>query len=167
MRRQARLIAPLALACALALVGCQSPVARPPTPVAAPAAPTAALTSAPTAAPTAVPTDAAPTLAPTLAPTEAPTEAPTTAPTEAPTAAPSAPPAPTSPPLVSTIGAEILFLRGGTLTALDPATGAERALADGVGDFAATADGRLIAMVRGEGAAAEIWLAGRDGAGLR
>lgn len=151
MRRLSRLIAPLSLACALALTACQSPAAGPATPEAAPAASTAALALEPTVTP------AAPTEAPTVAPTAAPTEAPTAAPTEAPTVALPA----------ATLGAEILFLRGGQLVALDPATGAERTLADGVGDFAATPDGRQIAMVRGEGDAAEIWLVGRDGEGLR
>ncbi len=161
---------PIALiALALALTGCGGPAASVPPPSPAPtsaqlaAAPSA--TAAPTAAPAASPTAS---LAPTSAPTAAPTTAaPTTAPTAAPQALPTAAAQATAPQPGPGLGGEILFLRGGALVALDIATGGERALADEVSSFAATADGRLLAVVRGAGAAAEIWLMGRDGSGLR
>ncbi|KAB8145205.1 hypothetical protein F8S13_05085 [Chloroflexia bacterium SDU3-3] len=166
----------------LALVGCGT-------------APAAALPSAPAAAPAAaaVATSAPPTLAPaTAAPTAAPQ--PTAAPTAAAqaaqptaTAAPPAPsatlaPTPTKQQLVGgqpgeasapaaapapTGRSEILFLRAGALTALDPQAGSERVIAEGVSDFAAARGADLIALVRGAGQQAEIWVVRRDGSGLR
>jgi dipeptidyl aminopeptidase/acylaminoacyl peptidase len=62
--------------------------------------------------------------------------------------------------------AELLFLRNSALIALNPSTGGERILADDVSDFAATSDGRRIAMVRGAGDAAELWMIERNGNGL-
>jgi Tol biopolymer transport system component len=64
-------------------------------------------------------------------------------------------------------GSEILYLKGGALVALNPATRQERTIAPEVRDFTATRDGRTLAMVRGVGNTAEIWLANRDGSGLR
>jgi Tol biopolymer transport system component len=61
----------------------------------------------------------------------------------------------------------VLFLRDGALIARDLASAAERTLADEVSDFAATPDARRIALVRGTGNAAELWLIERDGSGLR
>jgi hypothetical protein len=157
------------IALALALVGCSGgPAASAPTPSPQPTAP-------PVAAPAPSPTVAAPpapsptaAVAPTAAPTAAATAAATTAPTAIPaTALPTAAAQATAPQPGPSIGGEILFLRDGALVALDVAGGGERALADGVSSFAATPDGRLLAAVRGEGAAAEIWLMGRDGSGLR
>ncbi|NJN66694.1 MAG: hypothetical protein HC884_08205 [Chloroflexaceae bacterium] len=62
---------------------------------------------------------------------------------------------------------EILFLREGTLMAYQLATGAERQVALQVSEFAATPDGRLLALVRGRGHSGEIWLVGRDGTNQR
>jgi dipeptidyl aminopeptidase/acylaminoacyl peptidase len=59
-----------------------------------------------------------------------------------------------------------LFLRGGDLLALDTTTGAVRPIAAGVRDFAAGPSGTTIALVRGEGAQAELWVVRRDGGGL-
>ena len=142
------LFMPLALA--LALASCTpAPSAPAPTIAPSPAPSAPAPTVAPTIAPTIAPSAPAPTIAPSA-------PAPTVAPTIAPTVAPSA-----------SIGSEILFLRGGVLIALDPATSVERTLADRVNTFAATPDGRTLALARGTGTASEIWLVGRDGAGLR
>jgi hypothetical protein len=146
------------LACALILAGCApqvttsiptppAPTAPPPTALPATAAPAAVPTVAPTAVPTVAPT-AAPTEAPTVAPTAAATAAATAAPTAAPTVALA--PAPAAP-------AQILVLREGDLVALDVATGQESTLAEGVTGFAATPDGALLALTRGDGAAGEIW----------
>lgn len=159
---------------ALMLAACASPAAQN-------AANTALATPAPSAQPTAVPppTQAPqPTAAPTQAPpsTQVPTAAPapTQAPTQAPpTAAPTQAPQPTAAPPTQApqpaggaVGSEILFLRQGALMAFDVATRRQRQLADGVRDFAATPDGALIALVRGEGRAAELWSVRRDGGGL-
>lgn len=127
-------------------------------------------TPAPSTATTA-PTEAPPTAAPptaTLAPTEAPPTAapsPTVVPPTATSVPTAAPPTATAP--AAAIAAEVLLLRGGALIALDPAAAVERTLADAVSDFAATPDGRRIALVRGTGNAAELWLIERDGSGLR
>lgn len=154
---------PLLLTVAL-LAGCLAPAAERPTAVGR--TPTAA---PPTAAP---PSAAAPS--PSAAPPP-PTAAPPTA--APPTAAPAAPaiPDPISVPTgLEGVGAEILFLRGGDLLASaaqagtePPAFTSERLVAEGVRDFAATPDGRRLALVRGAGAAGEIWLVERDGGGLR
>lgn len=137
---------------ALLLAGCgPAPAAERPSPAAPP--PTA--TSAPAAPP------------PTAAPTA------TSAPPPTASAAPAGAPSP-SPDSQSAIGEEILFLRGGGLIAIGsrpdagaPAFSAERLMARGVRDFAASPDGRRIALIRGEGAGGEIWLIERDGSGLR
>lgn len=139
---------------ALALAGCAS---RPAAEVPTPTAPQAATAAPPTAAP---PTAAPPTQPPsaTAAP---PTQPPTAAPTQAPaaTAAP-ATQAPTAAPTVAAnpVGAQILFLRGGNLVALEPGSGQVRPLVEGVREFAATADGRRLALLRGAGEAAELWV---------
>ena len=88
------------------------------------------------------------------------------------TSADASPATPTAPAITpttgpSTISAEIFFLRGGALVAYGVATRAERTIAPSVREFAAAPDGRALALVRGEGAAAELWVVGRDGAGLR
>lgn len=133
------------------------PTAAPPT-----AVPRASTAAPPTAAPRA-PTAAPPTTAP-----RAPTVVPPTAMAPTPTAAPptAVPSAPTARP-ASAIGSEILYLKGGALLAYDPATRKERTLAPQVSDFAATPDGRLLALLRGTGRAAEIWTVARDGSDLR
>jgi Tol biopolymer transport system component len=131
------------LACALALAACAPQGSEAPgTPPAPPATATAAATAQPTAAPT-----VAPTTAPTTAATAPPTAAPTLAPTTAPAAG---------------AGEQILFLRDGGLAALDVASGQVAALAGEVSSFAATPDGRLLALSRGAGAAGEIWILRRD-----
>lgn len=71
-------------------------------------------------------------------------------------------------PDTAPIGSEILFLRDGVLVAYDLATQEERQLVSDVSEFAATPDGRMLAVVRGsESRASEIWLLDRDGSGLR
>jgi dipeptidyl aminopeptidase/acylaminoacyl peptidase len=92
-------------------------------------------------------------------PTRQPTIAPSAVPTRQPTAVPTA----SRPP----VGAEILFLRAGDLIAYSIASRAERRVAAGVRAFAATPDGRLLALVRGAGRAGEIWLVQRDGSAAR
>ncbi|MEI7769822.1 MAG: hypothetical protein WCI67_07540, partial [Chloroflexales bacterium] len=62
---------------------------------------------------------------------------------------------------------EILFLRGGDLTAYGVRTRAERTIARGVREFAATPDGALLAMLIGPGRSGEIWVARRDGSAAR
>jgi hypothetical protein len=62
---------------------------------------------------------------------------------------------------------EILFLRGGDLIAYGTRTRVERTLASGVGDFAATPDGLLLAMVIDRGRSGEIWVSHRDGTEAR
>ena len=81
-----------------------------------------------------------------------------------PTATPTTAPAPTAVPSGS--GAEILYLSGGRLQALNPRSKALRTLADGVRAFAATPDGQRLALVRGLNSATELWLINRDGSGL-
>lgn len=169
---QRRGILPLILLFALVLGACSgAPV--PETPTAAPrpesgavatSAPAATLpatlTTAPTSAPTTAPTagsTAGSTTAPTSEPTVAPTPIPTTASTPAPTIAP------TNTSAAGSAGEEILFLRNATLIALDVGTSSERTLASDVREFAATPDGRLLALVRGDGPSHEIWLISRDG----
>ncbi len=68
---------------------------------------------------------------------------------------------------VARIPDEIFYLSEGVLTALDPQGGAQRSLADEVSAFAATADGQRLALVRGTGVEAEIWLIERSGANLQ
>ncbi|GAB4210701.1 MAG: hypothetical protein OHK0022_44210 [Roseiflexaceae bacterium] len=138
----------------LASCGAQAPTTGQPT--AAPGA-TAASTAVPTAAP------AAPTSAPA-------TSQPTNAPAPAPTDAPVAPTATTEPsgggaPVPGSSG-EILFLRGGALTALDLGSRRERQIAEGVSDFVVAPGGAQIALVRGADAQAELWTVQRDGSGL-
>ncbi|NNJ10165.1 hypothetical protein EKD04_007480 [Chloroflexales bacterium ZM16-3] len=60
-----------------------------------------------------------------------------------------------------------MFLRGGDLMAYGLRSRAERTVAQGVRSFAATPDGRLLAMLRGAGRSGEIWVASRDGLDLR
>jgi Tol biopolymer transport system component len=72
---------------------------------------------------------------------------------------------PTAPPTTTT-GSQILFLRGGELLALDTTSGTQHTIAPGVRDFAASADGTRIALIRGEGAQSELWSVRRDGGEL-
>jgi dipeptidyl aminopeptidase/acylaminoacyl peptidase len=122
----------------------------PPAETAAAAAPTPPATQAPV-----VPTEPAATAVP------ADTAAPATA---APTAAPTTQPAPTAQP--AAFASEIMFLRQGVLTAYDTQTRAERLVADGVRDFAATPDGSRMALVRENERTTDLWLVQRDGSGL-
>jgi dipeptidyl aminopeptidase/acylaminoacyl peptidase len=151
----------------LTLAACAAPGGSTPTRTIVADLPTAAATaiSPPTSAPTepAPPTAAPATVPPTDAPTAAPTAPePTAAPTE-----PAATEAPTpTAPQPSTRGSEILFLRGGELHALDTASGTLRSIAPDVREFAASADGARIALVRGDGAKAELWSVRRDGSEL-
>ncbi len=133
--------------------------------------------TAPSASPqqtsaTAAPTTPAQTLAPaTAAPTAqvpAPTAEPVSEPTAtaepvAPTAQPS--PQPTSVPTTSQ-AQELLFLRQGTLVALNMVSKSERTIADNVRDFSPNVGGTLIALVRGSGVQTEIWTVQRDGSNL-
>ncbi len=139
------------------------PTAVPPSaaPTSAPLPTAASLAVPPTTVLTAAPaTLAPPTAAPTnVPPTAVPTELPPTA--VAPTAVP-----PTAAPVIGG-DAELLFLRDGALIALNPTTSIERTLADTVSNFAATPDGRRIALVRGAGNAAELWVIERNGNGLQ
>lgn len=67
-----------------------------------------------------------------------------------------------------TIGSEILFLRANALLAYGLETGEVRQLATDVIEFAATPDGRRLALVRTSSArTVEVWLMARDGSGLR
>lgn len=175
MKHIRRILGPLTLAVALAGCGAsgEPPAARP---SAMPTQAIAVATQPPTVAPTrAVATAAPATIAPaTVAPTQAPTQVPpTVAPTQAPTQAPLTA-APTQAPVLAmptiepgTVGAEILFLRDGDLFAYDVGRDGERMIVEDVREFAATPDAATLALVRGDGPAAEIWLVGRDGAGLR
>lgn len=156
-----RRLSPILLLLLLSACGATPTVTLSPT---APAVPTVApptATSARTAAPPTA--TSAPTVVPSTA-TSAPTAAPPTA-TNAPTVVP--PTATSAPTVAATVAAEVLFLRNGNLVAHNPAAGTERILADAVGDFAATPDGRRIALVRGSGVAAELWVIERDGSDLR
>ncbi|MFV9507742.1 MAG: hypothetical protein AB4911_24590 [Oscillochloridaceae bacterium umkhey_bin13] len=137
----------------LVLTACGTPSANQPTSVPPTSVPP---TSVP---PTSVPPTSVP---PTSVP---PTSVP---PTSVP---PTSVPSPTSvtsltPPMAQVptgLPAEILFLRNQNLEALDPATGRLRTLAPDVSTFAATADGRKLALVRN----GSLWLIERDGTGLR
>jgi dipeptidyl aminopeptidase/acylaminoacyl peptidase len=115
--------------------------------------------------PTDEPQAAEPTSAPVAETEPSATSAPvvdieaTSTPTAAPTTAPSA---------GAAIGSEILFLRGGMLMAYDIDGGQERPIAADVHEFAATPDGRTLALVRGaETQPRNIWLIERDGTNLR
>lgn len=169
MGRLIKILAPLLL-CLAVLTSCTSnsvasrptppptrvpPTARPTTPPATPAPPTREPVLAPTSLPTSPPT-AEPTAEPTTAPTSAPA-APTSAPA-APTSAPTA--APTGAPALA-VDEQLLFLRGGDLVALSLASGQTTTLGRGVSDFAASADGQLLAVAQGAGTASEIWLVRR------
>jgi dipeptidyl aminopeptidase/acylaminoacyl peptidase len=133
-------------------------------PATMPSAPTIA--PEPTTAPATVPS------APTIAPE--PTTAPATAPTASLTTPPTAPATPPASISASTqasqpatsIGSELLFLRKGSLIAFDTGTRKERQIANGVHDFAATSDGAFLALIRGVGRQAELWLVRRDGSAL-
>jgi len=118
-------------------------------------------TQAPTQTTPPAPTEAnAPTAIPE--PTQAPTHAPAATQAPAPTTAPA--------PTVASTGAagdDLLFLRQGTLIALDLATHKERPIADKVLDFAAPPDGKTIALVRAVERVFEVWVVQRDGSGLR
>jgi hypothetical protein len=81
-----------------------------------------------------------------------------------------------APPLSATattaepIGSEILFLREGVLTAYDNQRQQERQIAAQVRSFAATPDGRLLALVRQvdeSNNTTDVWVVQRDGSGLR
>lgn len=117
------------------------------------------------------------TLPPTLAPAPtapaapAPTDVPPAAATKVPVLVAPTVPVPTDTPLQPTSVTrvatnEILFLRKGTLIALDPAKSAERTIIDNVSDFRVAANNRTIGLVRGSGAETEIWIIERDGSGL-
>lgn len=137
-----------------------------------PQAPTFTPLKVPTQAPTFTPLKV-PTQVPTFTPLKAPTQALTFTPTQVPTKAvtvtpaPAATQAPTSAAVPPVIGSEVLFLRAGALIALNPTTNRERTLVPApVGEFAATLDGSRVALVRGSGRTAEIWLVERDGRNL-
>lgn len=142
------------------------------TPTQIPATATALPTKKPTA--TVVPTKkpiatAVPTQKPTATPNAPATALPTQIPTPAPPIVPTVSAATATvvvPPPVAGPGM-ILFLRNGNLWAVDDKGIAERQLAEGVVDFAPSANGRSIALLRGKGRAAEIWLINGDGTGLR
>ncbi len=120
------------------------PTAMPPAPpTAVPAPPTSipepTVGIIPPAPPTAVPEPPVPPAPPTTAPAP-----------------------PTAAPLVpddsnGSFSSAILFLRGGDLYAYER-TGQEQLLAQGVRDFTATPDGRLLALVR----QGELWVLARD-----
>lgn len=82
-----------------------------------------------------------------------------------PTPAPTVPTTPTeqTSPEQASFGRELLFLRDGTLVAYDVEQGQQREIADDVREFAATPNGRLLALVRGTGQESEIWTASRSG----
>jgi len=166
-----------ALVAALVLTACgtlpsgqfATAAANPPTtaqPTQAPAPTIAQVTKAPALTiapqPTAAgkPTQAA---APTALPEPTQASQPTAPPTHAP--APSA--ASTSTATSTAAGGELLFLRQGTLVALDPAKHKQRPIADSVLDFAATPNGKMIALVRDVERVFELWVVQRDGSGLR
>lgn len=75
---------------------------------------------------------------------------------------------PTSTPTstAATIGSELLFLKHGALMAHDRSSGQERQIADDVSEFAASSDGRMLALVRGSGKKGDIWVVQRDGSNL-
>jgi len=155
-----RLLLPLLLL-AVGLAGCGRPAGSAATATPAPSATVLPASATPVPAATVLPASATPVPAATALPASA-------TPVPAATALPaSATPVPAATPAPATVGAQILFLRGGALVALDVASGAQRPLADDVRAFAATADGRRLAVVRGAGPQAEIWLLERDGSGLR
>ncbi len=118
-------------------------------------APLAAAPTVAPAAPTVVPVAPTATTAPLAVAPPTPPAAPTSAPPEAPAVA-QAPPAARS-------ASEILFVRGGTLTAYRVDNGQERVLFDGVQSFAPSRDGSRIAAVRQN----DIWLINRDGSNAR
>jgi len=157
----------IVLSAALLLAACGTPGSG--QPATAPANPLA--TTQPTEAP--APTNAAqPTDAPPA--TQAPAATAMPEPTQAPaaTAVPTQAPAPTNAPVPTAIstgatGGELLFLRQGTLVALDLATRKERAIADNVLDFAAARNGRAIALVRNVERVFELWVVQRDGSGMQ
>jgi hypothetical protein len=113
------------------------------------------------------------TTTPPAQPSTATSQAITLAPTQASASTALQVPAPTTVPQATAIaqpspslGSELLFLRKGALIAFDIGTRNERRLAEGVRDFAPAPDGRVIALVRGEGRRAEIWTVRRDAGGL-
>jgi hypothetical protein len=71
---------------------------------------------------------------------------------------------PTVAAVAQAVGEQILFLRGGDLIAFTLSDGQTTTLAEQVTAFAATADGRRLAIVRGAG---ELWTINRDGSGSR
>jgi Tol biopolymer transport system component len=84
------------------------------------------------------------------------------------TSTPTAAPATATPSASADIGSEILFLRSGMLMAYDIDSAQERPIAADVHEFAATPDGRTLALVRGtETQPRNIWLIERDGTSLR
>lgn len=118
----------------------------------------------PTRPPTQVPATSAPQ------PTEqATTIDPTSAALLSPTRTPTAVLGNASPyPPTAAIGPEILFLRSGVLLAYDVTSNEERPIAKAVREFAATPDGRVLALVRDiEGNPLDIWLVNRDGSNLQ
>lgn len=119
------------LLCLFVLAGC-SAASLPPTPTPLPPSP---LPSPPAATATVALPTAVPTLTPAVEATPAP-----------------ASPTPLAQPNVvaPAYPAEILFLRNGTLVALDPASGRERVLAPEARDVAVDATGRQIAIAHGQ-----------------
>lgn len=102
-----------------------------------------------------------PSASPTIVVTTPTNSLPTAVPTLTPTVAAASPVATAVPPTPTTIAqpdvvvpaypAEIMFLRNGSLVALDPASGQERVLASGVRDWAVDASGRQIAIANDQG----------------
>ena len=145
------------LVLAFALTGCAPNVS--------PAVPSPLVPTLPIAPKLTLTPDSTPTVAPTASSTPTVASTASSTPTVAPTASSTPMPSPTVATTPS--AAEILFLRGGVLIALNVVTGTERRLADHVQAFAATPDGRRLALARDDGAATELWLVARNGTNLQ
>lgn len=132
-------------------------------------------------APSATPAPAVPTPRPTVAAAVAATAVPTAA---ARTASPVAPkptarasaatpvPSPAATPPVragsdASTGGSLYFQRDRALWRYDVATSRETRLLDDVADVAVAPDGRRLALIRGRGLDAELWLAAPDGRDAR
>jgi len=70
-------------------------------------------------------------------------------------------------PSATAYGSEILFLRNNTLMAYAVDSGQERMIVSDVQEFAATPNGRTLALVRNNGTTTAIWLVARSGEDLR
>ncbi len=166
--RQAGRITPVLALLIVMIAGCQGAAAGIPTitPTTAAMVDVASTLPSPTDIPPSPSSEASsPTAVPTIT-----TTAPATTPTAV--ASPMSAATATSAPTVTIasalrIGSELLFLRGGDLTAYDLDARRERVIARNVQEFAATPDGRMLAIVRSDGLSAEIWLVQRDGSDLR